>query len=250
MDREIYIAKDTIIIDDHLRDVLKVNGYKIIEHFNKNNQEVIKIELKNKIPDKLRKALGGVVQAMAASVELRDPYTAGHQMRVADIARRIATEMGIGKGDEDGILEGIRVAATIHDIGKLGIPSDLLSKPTENGLSDTEFELIKEHPRKGYEILKEIDFPWPIAEIVYQHHERVNGSGYPRKLKGKKILLEARIIAVADVVEAMASHRPYRPALGIEKAIEEIYNNKGKLYDKKAVAACLALYARGELDLT
>ncbi|MBW2560216.1 MAG: HD domain-containing protein, partial [Deltaproteobacteria bacterium] len=137
-------------------------------------------------------------------------------------------------------IEGIRMAGSIHDIGKLSIPAEILSKPTK--LSDIEFSLIKEHSRKGYEMLKDVESPWPLAEIVYQHHERMDGSGYPRKLKGDEILMEARIMAVADVVEAMASHRPYRPGLGIDAALEEIEDNRGILYDADVVDACLRLF--------
>jgi len=169
-------------------------------------------------------------------VETRDPYTAGHQLRVADIARAIATEMGLFQEK----IDGIRMAGSIHDIGKLSIPAEILSKPTK--LSNIEFSLIKEHSRKGYEMLKDVESPWPLAEIVYQHHERINGSGYPRNLKGDEILLEARIMAVADVVESMASHRPYRPSLGINAALEEIEKNKGILYDDAVADACLRLF--------
>jgi len=230
--------------DEHLIGILESNGYRIVDCI-ENDHEVLKIELKSVISDKLRKALGGMVQAIAMAAELRDPYTAGHQIRVSDLARKIAVAMDICNGD--GMLEGIRIAASIHDIGKLGIPSDILSKP--NGLSETEFELIKLHPEKGYDVLKEIDFPWPIAETVYQHHERINGSGYPRGLKSDDILIEARIIAVADVAEAMASHRPYRPALGLDKAVEEIKKGSGKLYDKEVVKTFLKLYKNGNIIL-
>jgi HD-GYP domain-containing protein (c-di-GMP phosphodiesterase class II) len=173
---------------------------------------------------------------MVSAVEARDPYTAGHQVRSAGLARAIATEMGLS---EDRI-NGIRMAGSIHDIGKLSIPAEILSKPKK--LSEIEFSLIKEHPRSGYEMLKDVESPWPLAEIVYQHHERMDGSGYPRNLKGDDILMEARILAVADVVEAMASHRPYRPALGLTAALEEIENNKGTLYDADAVDVCLRLF--------
>ena len=161
-----------------------------------------------------------------SAVETRDPYTAGHQIRSADLARAIATEMGLPQDK----IDGIRMAGSIHDIGKLSIPAEILSKPTK--LTEIEFSLIKEHSRSGYEMLKDVESPWPLAEIVYQHHERMDGSGYPRNLKGDEILMEARIMAVADVVESMASHRPYRPALGIEAALEEIEKNKGILYDE------------------
>jgi PAS domain S-box-containing protein/putative nucleotidyltransferase with HDIG domain len=186
--------------------------------------------------DSLRKAFGATIQVMVSAVEIRDPYTAGHQARTADIARAIAEEMGL---DQDKI-DGIRMAGTIHDIGKLSIPAEILSKPTK--LTNIEFSLIKEHPQTGYEILKDIESPWPLAEIVYQHHERMNGSGYPRNLKGNEIIMEARIMAVADVVEAMASHRPYRAALGIEVALEEIEKNRGVSYDDDVVNACLRLF--------
>ncbi|MFC1885130.1 HD domain-containing phosphohydrolase [Thermodesulfobacteriota bacterium] len=181
----------------------------------------------------LRKAMGGVIQAMAITVEKRDPYTAGHQRRVAELARSIAREMGLS--DERTI--GIHLAGGIHDIGKICVPSDILSKP--GVLNHNEFAIIKDHSTVGYDILKEIEFPWPIAEIVYQHHEKMNGSGYPRGLKGDEILLEARIVSLSDVVEAMASHRPYRPTLGIDKALEEISKFKGIYFDSDVVDACM-----------
>ena len=184
----------------------------------------------------LRKALRGTIQAMALAIETRDPYTAGHQRRVADLARAIAKEMGFSRNK----IAGIRMAGVIHDIGKIAIPSEILSKPGR--LSKAEFELIKNHPQAGYDILKPIKFPWPVAQIVLQHHERMDGSGYPQGLSGEDILPEARILGVADVVEAMASHRPYRSALGIDKALEEISNNRGKLYDVEVVNACLKLF--------
>jgi len=164
------------------------------------------------------------------------PYTAGHQIRTADLARAIATEMGFTKER----IDGLRMAGSIHDIGKLSVPAEILSKPTK--LTKIEFSLIKEHSQKGYEMLKDIESPWPLAEMVYQHHERMNGSGYPRNLKGDDILMEARILAVADVVESMASHRPYRPALGIDAAMKEIESNRGILYDIGAVDICLRLF--------
>ncbi len=185
---------------------------------------------------RLRAALGGTIQALAVTVETRDPYTAGHQRRVADLSRAIAKEMGL----ENNRIDGIRMAGIIHDIGKLMVPSETLSKPSM--LSDIEYRLIKIHPLAGFNILKDIEFPWPIANIVLQHHERLNGSGYPSGLKGEEILLEARIIAVADVVEAIGSNRPYRPARGIDDALEEIRKNRGILFDDKAVDACLRLF--------
>jgi len=186
--------------------------------------------------ERLRKALGGTIQAIAVTVETRDPYTAGHQRRVADLSRAIAKEMGL----ESDQTEGIRMAGVIHDLGKIAIPAEILSKPSK--LSEIEYRLIQNHSRAGYDILKDIEFPWPVARIVLQHHERIDGSGYPAGLKGEEILIEARIIAVADVVEAIASYRPYRPGLGMEKALGEITRNKGVLYDPGAVDACLKLF--------
>lgn len=186
--------------------------------------------------DRLRKALGATVQAVAAVVEARDPYTAGHQRKVADLARAIATEMGLTTDQ----IEGTHAASTIHDIGKISVPAEILSKPTK--LSGIEFSLIKVHSQSGYDILKDIDFPWPVARIVLEHHEKMDGSGYPQGLPGDKLLVESRIIAVADVVEAIASHRPYRPGLGIDKALDEISKNKGILYDREVVDACLRLF--------
>jgi PAS domain S-box-containing protein len=185
---------------------------------------------------RLRKTLGTMIQAMAAAVETRDPYTSGHQRRVSDLARSIAAQMKLPSDQ----IDGIRMAASIHDLGKISIPAEILSMPRK--LSELEFELVKTHPQAGYDIIKDIDFPWPIANIILQHHERIDGSGYPNGLNGKKILLEARILAVADVVEAMASYRPYRPALGLEKALEEIIKNRSVLYDPEAVDACLKLF--------
>ena len=186
--------------------------------------------------ERLRKSLEATINAMAATVETRDPYTAGHQRRVADLARSIAVEMKLGKGQ----IDSIRMAAAIHDIGKISLPTEILTKPTK--LSDLEFSLIKTHSLSGYDILKDIEFPWPVADIVLRHHERMNGSGYPDGLKGENIPLEARILAIADVVEAITSHRPYRPALGIALALEEISRNKGSLYDADGADACLKLF--------
>ena len=187
----------------------------------------------------LRAATGGIIQLLSSVVELRDPYTSGHQKRVADLARAIATDMGLSKHQT----EGVRIAGTIHDIGKIAIPPEILSKPTR--LIELEFELIKTHPQVGYDLLKNIEFQWPIAQIVLQHHRRLGGSGYPESTSVTESLLEARIIGVADVVEAMSSHRPYRPALGIDKALEEIELNKGILYDPVVVDSCLNIFNNG-----
>lgn len=194
-------------------------------------------ELKNSM-QQLRKNLAGTIQAMARTVETRDAYTAGHQKRTTNIARAIAYEMGLPRQT----IDGIRMAGVIHDLGKISIPAEILSKP--GVLNDSEFSLIKQHPQAGFEILKGIDFKWPVADIVLQHHERINGSGYPNGLKGDDILLEARVIGVADVIEAMASHRPYRPALGIDDAFEEITTKSGVMYDPDVVDAAVHLFTQ------
>ena len=186
--------------------------------------------------EKLQRTMEATIYTISKIIETRDPYTAGHQNTVSQLAVAIAQEM---KLPEDKI-EGIRIAALVHDIGKINIPAEILSKPSK--LNDMEFSLIKNHPKIGYDILRKIDFSWPVAKIVLQHHEKINGSGYPGGLKGDEILLEAKIIGVADVVEAMSSHRPYRPALGIDKALEEISQNRGILYDSEVVDICLNLF--------
>jgi len=184
----------------------------------------------------LSMAMEGTIQALARVVEWRDPYTAGHQQRVAELASAIGSEMGLPKD----LVDGIRMAGFVHDIGKIAVPSDILNKPGR--LSEGELSLIKEHPKVGYDILKDIDFPWPIAQSVLFHHERMDGSGYPQGISGDEILLEARILAVADVVEAMSSHRPYRPALGIDAALEKIQEDKGISYDPQVVDACIKVF--------
>ncbi len=186
--------------------------------------------------ERYRSALEGTIQTMSKIVELRDPYTAGHQHRASRLAVEIAKEMDL---DPERI-EGVRVASLLYEIGKINVPSEILNKPGK--ITEMEYELIQNHPQSAYEILKNIDFPWPVADIVHQHHERMDGSGYPGRLKGDEILLEARILAVADVVEAMCSHRPYRGSLGIEKALEEIENRAGISYDEKVVSVCLNLF--------
>jgi PAS domain S-box-containing protein/putative nucleotidyltransferase with HDIG domain len=191
----------------------------------------------------LRRAINTTIQVMVSAVEVRDPYTSGHQTRSADLARAIATEMGLSQEK----IEGIRMAGSIHDIGKLSIPAEILSKPTK--LTEIELSLIKEHAHKGFEMLKKVESPWPLAEIVYQHHERMDGSGYPRNLKGEEICVEARILTVADVVEAMASHRPYRAGLGIDAALEEIEKNSGIFYDSAVADACLRLFREKDFKL-
>lgn len=185
---------------------------------------------------KLKSSLLESIAALAATVEMRDPYTAGHQRRVAALAVAIARELQLPEEQ----IEGIHLAGVVHDVGKIQIPAELLSKPGR--LTELEFSLIKQHSQAGYELLKTIAFPWPIAQIVRQHHERLDGSGYPEALKGEQILIDARIIGVADVVEAMSSHRPYRPGLGIEPAMEEIMRARGTLYDPQVVDACVRLF--------
>jgi HD-GYP domain-containing protein (c-di-GMP phosphodiesterase class II) len=185
----------------------------------------------------LGRTLSQTIAAFAAMVEARDPYTAGHQRRVTALACAIAGEMGLSADK----VHGLSLAAAIHDLGKNHIPAEILSKPGR--LSKIEFELIKIHPQAGYDILKDVQFHWwPVAQIVLQHHERLDGSGYPQGLKGNQILPEAKILAVADVVEAMMSHRPYRPSLGLDAALEEISRQRGVLYDPAAVDCCIALF--------
>ncbi|MFQ6094406.1 MAG: HD domain-containing phosphohydrolase, partial [bacterium] len=186
--------------------------------------------------ERLRRTFDEVVNALASAIKTRNPYTAGHQRRVTQLACAIAEEMGLSEEQ----IEGIRVAGLIHDIGKINVPFEILSNP--DGLTEFEYSIIKAHPRIGYDILKTVEFPWPVAEIVLQHHERLDGSGYPQGLSGEGIMLEARILGVADVVDAMTSHQPYRPALGIYKALEEISQNRGVLYDPGVVGACLKLF--------
>jgi PAS domain S-box-containing protein/putative nucleotidyltransferase with HDIG domain len=185
-----------------------------------------------------RKVLEGSIEAIALTLEMRDPYTAGHQQRVTKLACAIAEEMNLPQK----IIDGLRISGLIHDLGKVTVPAEILSKPGK--LTETEFSIIKNHPRVAYDILKKIDFPWPVADIVLQHHEYLDGSGYPQGLQEKDILLEARILTVADVVEAMASHRPYRAALGIDIALDEVKFGKGTMFDAAVVDACLALFAK------
>ncbi len=198
------------------------------------------VSLRVEATRRLEEALEVTIGALAATAEQRDRYTAGHQKRVTKLACAIATRMGITEGQ----LAGLRVASLMHDIGKMAIPAEILSKPGR--LSPNELNLIKEHPATAYGILKGIDFPWPVAEIVLQHHEHLDGSGYPRGLKGDEITIEAQILAVADVVEAMSTHRPYRPALGVKAALAEIESKKGILYDANVVDACIEVFSSGE----
>ena len=219
--------------------VSAVESYRIIVRNVKLSESLYK-ELK-KSTDKIKTNIEGTIHAMAMTVEMRDPYTAGHQRQVADLASAIAVKMGIPREQRD----SIHLAGTIHDIGKMQVPTEILSKCGK--LTALEFDMIKTHSQAGYDILKTIEFQWPIAEFVLQHHERMDGSGYPSGLKGESILIEARILSVADVVDAIVPHRPYRPALGIEKAQEEIFDNRGIVYDSDVVDACLSIISENNV---
>ncbi|MBC8180652.1 PAS domain S-box protein [candidate division KSB1 bacterium] len=231
--------KDGSIFEAHSSHVMFKNMHGEPEFYNLDvdltelNQA--KKELQKSIHD-LKKTFEGTVLALMSAVEMRDPYTAGHQVGVAKLACAIARELRV----EENQIEGIRIAGLLHDIGKINIPSEILTKP--GALTDLEYQLMQMHPQFGFEILRTINFPWPIAQMVLQHHEKIDGSGYPQKLKRKKIILEAKIITVADVVEPMSSHRPYRPALGIDAALAEIKRGKGKQYEPDVVTACLKLF--------
>jgi HD-GYP domain-containing protein (c-di-GMP phosphodiesterase class II)/DNA-binding LacI/PurR family transcriptional regulator len=213
-----------------------LTGVNLVEKLHSQEKRLIAQQEHIKNLGEMRKAMDGFIQTILSMIEVRDPYTAGHQSRVSDLAGAIAIEMNLSPE----VVESLRMAGAIHDLGKIVVPFEILNKPGR--LKATEFALIKEHPTVAYEILKNIDFPWPIARIVAQHHERLNGSGYPAGLKDGKILQEAKILAVADVIEAMATHRPYRVALGIDMALEEIAANRGKLYDSEVVDTCLDLF--------
>jgi putative nucleotidyltransferase with HDIG domain len=190
---------------------------------------------------RLKGAFFATIQAVTRTVEKRDPYTAGHQARVADIAAAMAREMGL----EAERVEGVRVGAQIHDIGKVCVPSEILNRPCK--LTEAEFAIIRAHPEIGYDIVKDIDFPWPVARMILEHHERMDGTGYPHGLAGEAILPEARIIAVADVFEAMTTHRPYRPAHGIEVAMDHLRDHRGTHFDPVAVDALLEIVRRCEV---
>lgn len=212
---------------------LQVSNERLIQEIKvRQNAEV---ELQDSL-EKLQRLLKETVSALASAVEAKDPYTAGHQQRVSNLACAIAKEMGLSQER----LDGIHMAAIVHDIGKIHVPAEILANPGR--LSDIEFNMIKTHAQFGYDILKAIEFPWPVALAVLQHHERVNGSGYPSGLKGDEIIVEAKILAVADVAEAISTNRPYRLSRGIDKALEEISTNKGILYDAAVVDACLKLF--------
>lgn len=217
----------TNLLEDPLIAGIVINGHDVTER----DQSIARLEA----------TLDAVTVAMADMVDLRDPYTAGHQRQVAAIAVAIARELGLP--DEE--IKGIEVAATIHDIGKIAIPAEILTRPGR--LSAVEFEMVKTHSQAGHDIVAGIPFPWPVAEMILQHHERLDGSGYPRGLTRTDILRGSCIVAVADVFSAMSSHRPYRPALGADAALDELRSNSGRLYDEDSVAACIGLYSGGPL---
>jgi PAS domain S-box-containing protein len=200
---------------------------------------VVDITDRKKAEQAQAKLTHAAVEAIAAMAEERDPYTAGHQRRVAELAGAIGTELGL----EDDVTEGIRLAGNIHDIGKVSIPAEILVRPRK--LRPYEWEMVKGHPQIGADIVRDIEFPWPVAEMILQHHERLDGSGYPRGLRGEEILIGSRIIAVADTVEAMSSHRPYRPAKGLEAGLDVITQGRGTLFDPQVVDACLRLFREG-----
>jgi PAS domain S-box-containing protein/putative nucleotidyltransferase with HDIG domain len=224
-------------IEDRMVEIVPENektyyaGVKIDISNLKKSEEELKDSYK-----KLQRLLEETINGLVSAVEMRDPYTAGHQRRVATLAADIAREMGLSKDQVD----GLNLAALVHDIGKINVPAEILSKPGK--LTPAEFNLIKMHPQTGFDILKSIEFPWPVAEVVLQHQERLDGSSYPQGLKGDEISLNARILSVADVIEAMSSHRPYRPSLGIDVALDEIKKNRGILYDPDVVDACMILF--------
>lgn len=203
--------------------------------------KIVKKQLE-KSTEKLKCIFKQTVKALVSAAEKRDPYTAGHQQEVAKLANAIAERMDLPENQK----EAVSIAGILHDIGKIYVPDVILNKI--GGLSEADFDAIKNHPQFSYDIVKEIDFPWPIANIVVQHHERLDGSGYPMSLRDENILLEAKIIGVADVVEAMSADRPYRVSLGIDKALEEISSNKGKLYDPMVVDICLKLFKQDKFS--
>lgn len=223
-----------VIVDSNLEGFI-VHSRDITEQVNLQNE----LKASN---HKFRKVLYDGISCMSKTLESRDPYTAGHQVEVSRFANAIAKKMGLSTP----IIKGVTLGGLIHDIGKIALPAEVVNKPGR--LTSLEFRLMKEHCQLGYTILKDFDFQWPIAEMVLQHHERIDGSGYPQGLKNKEIILEARILGVADVVRAMLSHRPYRPALTIDKVMEEITRNKGKLYDPDVVDACLSLLKEAPLS--
>lgn len=232
------LRRDGGVVDMGARAILAtVQGKKVILGMAQDIGESKRAQAEiDRYVQRLEHAMESTLQAVSGVVELRDPYTAGHERRVGELAAAIGTEMRL----PESTVKGLRLAGYVHDLGKISVPAEILSKPTR--LVPMEYELIKNHPQSGFDVLKNVDFPWPVAQIVLQHHERLDGSGYPRGLKGDEILLEARVMAVADVVEAMSSHRPYRPGMGLDAALAEVETNSGRFYDAQAVAACLRLF--------
>jgi len=246
-DEAILVSKDGIKtpIDPRLESIKDESGHitgVVLAFTDVTARKIAEEELKRSF-ERQKIAMDGTVRAIAYTVEIRDPYTAGHQRRVTKLACAIGEEMKLSKDQ----IEGLRMSGELHDIGKIHVPAEILSKPGQ--ISEAEYAIIKTHSQVGHDILKTIEFPWPVAKIVLQHHERIDGSGYPHGLKAKDILLEAKILAVADVIEAMATHRPYRPALSIEEALREISKNKGKLYDIKVVNSCLKVFKEKKFKL-
>lgn len=239
--REQYLEKENRVIEVHTIPLKEtMHRKRLVAEFNIDitGRKDIEHRLKQSYA-RMQKLFNEVVNALASAVELRDPHTAGHQRRVTELALAIAGRLGLTEEEQT----GLRIASLLHDVGKIDVAAEILSKPAR--LSPLEMSMVQVHPEAGYNVLRKIDFPWPVAEIVYQHHERLDGSGYPRGLKQDAILIEARILAVADVVEAMDSHRPYRPALGRDKAMEEIQDKRGDLYDPRVVDVCKRLFAEG-----
>jgi hemerythrin-like metal-binding protein len=230
------LGGDTKILIDlilSIYDSLSVNTLSLMRELKYRTEQEEKIK---QYAQTLEASFMKMVRLATTLSEMRDPYTAGHEERVAKISVAIGKEMGL----DEHRLEGLKVGGHLHDLGKMSIPVEILSKPTH--LTPFEFELIKQHPQAGYDVLKDVGFPWPVDIIALQHHERIDGSGYPNGLKGDEISLEARIIAVADVVESMSSHRPYRPSLGLERALAEIERGRGTIYDAVVVDSCLRLF--------
>lgn len=231
---DIFISKP--IDADELASQVKVSlRIKKAEDKLRSEKDILE-EMVQKRTEKIKRIQENMILTIARIIGIKDPYIAGHHERVSRLAVTIAREMLISEEQ----IEGIRVTSMVHDIGKINVPAEILSKPGK--LTNIEFGLIQQHTTTGYEVLKTIDYPWPIAETVYQHHEDIDGTGYPRGLKGKDILIEAQIIRVADVVEAMNSHRPYRAALGLEAAIEELLIGRGEKYNQEAVDVCIKIF--------
>jgi len=241
----IYSGNADAFIREEIRLLEEMAGdlaYGVVTFRTRHERDMGQLQIKEQL-SKLEINLEDTVEALSTIVEVRDPYTAGHEHRVAELAVTIAREMGL----TDEQIKGIHLGSSVHDLGKIQVPAEILNMPRR--LSEIEYKLVQLHSQAGYDILKDIDFPWPIAQMVLQHHERLDGSGYPQGLKGEAIMLEARILCVADVVEAMASHRPYRPGLGIDQALDEIKQGRDTIYDPDVADACLKVFAEGKFKL-